>query len=165
MHACRRGAAGDRISSPNDGAAAPRLCGSPTRTTPTPFLAEVAVAAKARSWTQVPVLPPLADFAGMRRSWTRVQVLPVRRGRRHHRPCSIRPSAPVRPSMVAGGTRGRILRRSRARVAAGAIGINGRPLANDEVLRRSILDLRGRSRALVVVQRGAGRYHVAIPLA
>jgi serine protease Do len=44
------------------------------------------------------------------------------------------------------------------------LGINGRPLDNDEVLRRSILDLRGRSHALVVVQRGAGRYHVTIPL-
>ena len=44
------------------------------------------------------------------------------------------------------------------------LGINGRPLEDDQALRRSILDLRGRGRALVVVQRGAGRYHVAIPL-
>jgi S1-C subfamily serine protease len=44
------------------------------------------------------------------------------------------------------------------------LGINGRPLRSDEDLRRSALDLAGRSRALVVVQRGAGRYHVTIPL-
>jgi serine protease Do len=44
------------------------------------------------------------------------------------------------------------------------LGINGRPLRNPEDLRRSALDLSGRSRALVVVQRGAGRYHVTIPL-
>jgi Do/DeqQ family serine protease len=45
------------------------------------------------------------------------------------------------------------------------LGINGRPLQDAEDLRRSALDLSGRSRALVVVQRGAGRYHVTIPLA
>ena len=45
------------------------------------------------------------------------------------------------------------------------LGINGRPLQGAEDLRRSALDLSGRSRALVVVQRGAGRYHVTIPLA
>jgi serine protease Do/serine protease DegQ len=44
------------------------------------------------------------------------------------------------------------------------LGINGRTLEDDDALRRSILDLRGRSHALVVVQRGAGRYHVTIPL-
>jgi S1-C subfamily serine protease len=44
------------------------------------------------------------------------------------------------------------------------LGINGRPLQGMEDLRRSALDLYGRSRALVVVQRGAGRYHVTIPL-
>jgi serine protease Do len=44
------------------------------------------------------------------------------------------------------------------------LGINGRTLEGDDALRRSILDLRGRSHALVVVQRGAGRYHVTIPL-
>jgi serine protease Do len=44
------------------------------------------------------------------------------------------------------------------------LGINGRPLQGVEDLRRSALDLSGRSRALVVVQRGAGRYHVTIPL-
>ncbi len=44
------------------------------------------------------------------------------------------------------------------------LGINGRTLADDDSLRRSVLELRGRSHALVVVQRGAGRYHVTIPL-
>jgi Do/DeqQ family serine protease len=44
------------------------------------------------------------------------------------------------------------------------LGINGRPLQGSEDLRRCALDLSGRSRALVVVQRGAGRYHVTIPL-
>jgi len=44
------------------------------------------------------------------------------------------------------------------------LGINGRALQDAEDLRRSALDLSGRSRALVVVQRGAGRYHVTIPL-
>jgi serine protease Do len=44
------------------------------------------------------------------------------------------------------------------------LGINGRPLQGAEDLRRSALDLSGRSRALVVVQRGASRYHVTIPL-
>jgi Do/DeqQ family serine protease len=42
--------------------------------------------------------------------------------------------------------------------------INGRPLEDDVALRRSVLDLRGRERAILVVQRGSGRYHVAIPL-
>ncbi len=45
------------------------------------------------------------------------------------------------------------------------LGINGLGLTNPDALRRSVLDLRGRARALVVVQRGRGRYHVAIPLA
>jgi serine protease Do len=44
------------------------------------------------------------------------------------------------------------------------LGINGRRLSGPEELRRAVLDLRGRDRALVVVQRGPGRYHVAIPL-
>jgi serine protease Do len=44
------------------------------------------------------------------------------------------------------------------------LGINGRALEDAEALRRSVLALRGRERALVVVQRGRGRYHVAIPL-
>jgi S1-C subfamily serine protease len=44
------------------------------------------------------------------------------------------------------------------------LGINGKPLDGKEALRRAVLDLRGRSRALVVVQRGRGRYHVTIPL-
>ena len=44
------------------------------------------------------------------------------------------------------------------------LGVNGRALKDAEDLRRCALDLSGRSRALVVVQRGAGRYHVTIPL-
>ena len=44
------------------------------------------------------------------------------------------------------------------------LGINGRPLEDDDALRRSALELRGRQRALVVVQRGSGRYHVTIPM-
>jgi serine protease Do len=44
------------------------------------------------------------------------------------------------------------------------LGINGRGLEADEDLRRATLALRGQSRALLVVQRGSGRYHVAIPL-
>jgi serine protease Do len=45
------------------------------------------------------------------------------------------------------------------------LGINGRLLDGEEALRRAALDLRGLSGALVVVQRGAGRYHVTIPFA
>jgi S1-C subfamily serine protease len=44
------------------------------------------------------------------------------------------------------------------------LGINGRALEDAGSLRRCALDLRGRDRALIVVQRGGGRYHVAIPL-
>ena len=44
------------------------------------------------------------------------------------------------------------------------IAINGRKLADDDDLRRAIVDLRRRTRASVVVQRGTGRYHVSIPL-
>jgi S1-C subfamily serine protease len=44
------------------------------------------------------------------------------------------------------------------------LGINGRPLEGDPSLRRQVLALRGQSRAFILVQRGAGRYHVAIPL-
>jgi S1-C subfamily serine protease len=44
------------------------------------------------------------------------------------------------------------------------LAINGVGLDNEEALRRSVLDLRGRSRAQIVVQRGSGRYHVTIPL-
>ncbi len=45
------------------------------------------------------------------------------------------------------------------------LGINGRRLDDAGALERSVLDLRGRGRALIVVQRGAGRYHVTVPLA
>jgi serine protease Do len=44
------------------------------------------------------------------------------------------------------------------------LGINGVALTSNEDLRRAVSRLRGRSRALVVVQRGPGRYHLTIPL-
>jgi S1-C subfamily serine protease len=44
------------------------------------------------------------------------------------------------------------------------LGISGRALEDRDALRRSILELRGRTRALVVVQRAGGRYHVTVPL-
>ena len=44
------------------------------------------------------------------------------------------------------------------------LGINGRPLEDHAALRRAVLDLQGRNNALVVVQRGGGRYHVNVPL-
>jgi S1-C subfamily serine protease len=42
--------------------------------------------------------------------------------------------------------------------------VNGRWLGASDDLRRAIVDLRGRTRAVVLVQRGSGRYHVTIPL-
>jgi S1-C subfamily serine protease len=44
------------------------------------------------------------------------------------------------------------------------LAINGRGLEDEAALRRAVLDLLGRPRALVVVQRGRGRYHVRVPL-
>jgi serine protease Do len=44
------------------------------------------------------------------------------------------------------------------------LAINGRPLSDREAFRRTVVNLQGRTRALVVVQRGAGRYHVTVPL-
>jgi serine protease Do len=44
------------------------------------------------------------------------------------------------------------------------LAINGLVLDSDDALRRAVLGLRGRERALVVVQRGRGRYHLMIPL-
>ncbi len=44
------------------------------------------------------------------------------------------------------------------------IGINGVALASNDDLRRAVARLRGRARALVVVQRGPGRYHLTLPL-
>jgi serine protease Do len=44
------------------------------------------------------------------------------------------------------------------------LALNGRALADAAALRRGLIDLLGRPRALVVVQRGRGRYHVAVPL-
>jgi len=43
--------------------------------------------------------------------------------------------------------------------------VNGLRLKSSEDLRRAVVDLRGRDRALVVLQRGPGRFHVTIPLA
>ena len=44
------------------------------------------------------------------------------------------------------------------------LAINGTTLAGDDSLKRSVLSPRGRSHALVVVQREGARYHVTIPL-
>ncbi len=44
------------------------------------------------------------------------------------------------------------------------LGINGVALGSNEALRRAVARLRGRARALVVVQRGPGRYHLTLPL-
>jgi len=44
------------------------------------------------------------------------------------------------------------------------LAINGRRVGDGDDLRRSVLDLRGNTRAMVMVQRGAGRYNVTIPL-
>jgi serine protease Do len=44
------------------------------------------------------------------------------------------------------------------------LGINGVALGSNEALRRAVTRLRGRARALVVVQRGPGRYHLTLPL-
>ena len=43
--------------------------------------------------------------------------------------------------------------------------VNGVTLTDAEALRRAVARLRGKTRALVVVQRGPGRYHLTIPLA
>ncbi len=45
------------------------------------------------------------------------------------------------------------------------VAVSGRPLRGGDDLRRALLALRGRNRALVVVQRGAGRYHLSLRLA
>jgi len=44
------------------------------------------------------------------------------------------------------------------------LAINGTRLVGDDSLKRSVLSLRGRSHALIVVQRKGARYHVTIPL-
>jgi len=44
------------------------------------------------------------------------------------------------------------------------LSVGGRSLTGPDALRRAALALRGRDRALIVVQRGNGRYHVALPL-
>src|SRR5258705_670691 len=45
------------------------------------------------------------------------------------------------------------------------LAIGGRSLSDAEALRRAVLALPGLARALIVVARGGGRYHVALPLA
>jgi serine protease Do len=45
------------------------------------------------------------------------------------------------------------------------LAIGGRSLSDPEALRRAVLALQGLPRALLVVARGNGRYHVAVPLA
>jgi len=44
------------------------------------------------------------------------------------------------------------------------LSVNGRALVDEEALRNSVLGLRGRNRALLVVGRGRGRYHLNLPL-
>ncbi|HVP30839.1 MAG TPA: trypsin-like peptidase domain-containing protein [Myxococcota bacterium] len=44
------------------------------------------------------------------------------------------------------------------------LAVNGRELPDVAAFRRAVLDLRGLSQALLVVQRGPRRYHVAVPL-
>ena len=44
------------------------------------------------------------------------------------------------------------------------LAVNGRVLEDEAALRRALLDLLGRPRALIVVQRGRGRYHVQVPV-
>ena len=44
------------------------------------------------------------------------------------------------------------------------LALGGRALDGEDALRRAVADLRWRSRVQVVVQRGAGRYHVMLPL-
>jgi S1-C subfamily serine protease len=51
------------------------------------------------------------------------------------------------------------------RVGDRLLRMNGLRLKNYDDLRRAVVDLRGRDRTSVVVQRGGGRYHVTIPLA
>ena len=53
-----------------------------------------------------------------------------------------------------------------SRIEAGDVilALNGRKLAGEEDLRRAVLALRGRPSAMLVVERGGGRYPVTIPL-
>ena len=44
------------------------------------------------------------------------------------------------------------------------LAVNGRALSGEDGLRTAVLGLRGKTRALVVVGRGRGRYHVTVPL-
>jgi serine protease Do len=75
----------------------------------------------------------------------------------------------LRPNQGGGYTVGSVREGSgsaRIGIARGdlVLAINGTTLASDDSLRRSVLGLRGRSHALVVVQREGARYHVTIPL-
>jgi serine protease Do len=75
----------------------------------------------------------------------------------------------LRPNKGLGYTVGSVRRGSgaaRIGIARGdlVLAINGTTLAGDDSLKRSVLSLRGRSHALVVVQREGARYHVTIPL-
>jgi S1-C subfamily serine protease len=45
------------------------------------------------------------------------------------------------------------------------LAIGGRGLTDPDALRRAVLALQGQHRALIVVARGGGRYHIALPLA
>ena len=77
-------------------------------------------------------------------------------------------SSSPRPSRAATRSRGAQGRRRRAHrhpARRPAARHQRAPAPGRRSLRRSALDLSGRSRALVVVQRGNGRYHVTIPLA
>lgn len=66
--------------------------------------------------------------------------------------------------VVAGVRRGSAAGRAGLQPGDRLLAINGRALEDEAALRRAVLDLLGRPRALVVVQRGPGRYHVTIPL-
>ena len=44
------------------------------------------------------------------------------------------------------------------------LALDERALSDREALRRATLGIRGRSQAMILVQRGAGRYHLALPL-
>jgi serine protease Do len=66
---------------------------------------------------------------------------------------------------VVGVRRGSGAERIGVRPGDRVLGINGVPLDGEGALRRAALDLRGLTGALVVVQRGPGRYHVTIPFA
>ena len=65
---------------------------------------------------------------------------------------------------ITGVQRGSRAERIGFRAGDRLIAVNGRLLSGNDDLRRAIVELRGRLRAVVVVQRGSDRYHVTIPL-